>query len=228
MSRLSQFLSLSAISAAIFFGGGCDEDVPEPYAIQKADGLEISLNGLIDHEGQVIDDAYAYRHFAGKPLIIYFGFTGSAETGAKACTVFCPPATQTLVDELHGLDIVPVIISSKTGRSPSDMEEWMQNMGVRSDRDGVREIGAIGLTGSDERLQELYAQLPVIESDGNHIPYMLVVDEAGTFLGVVRAIEFDGSRWIPDSDRFRAELRDKLPALFTLHDPAAPDPKNPA
>jgi cytochrome oxidase Cu insertion factor (SCO1/SenC/PrrC family) len=147
-----------------------------------ANDAGVQLAGLVDHQGRAVDAAYMNAHFAGKRLVIYFGFPD--------CDWFCPPSTKAIMQALEGFKnqgIVPVFIASrtdpstKTAYTPERMNAWLQSF-------GGDDIGGIALTGPVEILGAIYRQLNVNDPNGNHLPYVALIDGSGTFLGGAQTI----------------------------------------
>lgn len=147
------------------------------YMITLKDGTKIDLAGLQDHTGRTLDAAYLQERFAGKKIVVYFGFPD--------CTWFCPPSTSGIMmalDAFAAAGIQPVFITStldpktKTPYTPPRMAEWVNRF------NGARHQ-SIALTGSAEQLRSIYKAMQVNDERGNHVPYMGLVGPDGAFLG---------------------------------------------
>lgn len=148
------------------------------YHIKLPEGGQAHLLGLIDQNGSVLTLEYMQKNLKGHKLAIYFGFPD--------CTWFCPPSARAIVSALRQFpDIVPVFIASRTDPNtsevytPARMKEWIENAGLKN---------AIALTGPEELLARLYTDMQVLDANGNHVPYVGLVDERGNFLGGAAAV----------------------------------------
>jgi hypothetical protein len=176
--------------------------------------VDVSLNGLIDHEGKTIDNAYTAQKIAGKKICVYFGF--------PECTDFCPPSTAAIIEASGGFDsdVVYLFITSKTassdtskkGYSAEDMKAWRA-------RDGANRINSIYATAPAHILNKIYEKIPIHDERGIHVPYLMFFNEQGIFQGAVQplTLERKPAPWeVKKSMREIFGLKPRLDSLQTL------------
>jgi cytochrome oxidase Cu insertion factor (SCO1/SenC/PrrC family) len=164
-------------------GANSDDNNQETpaYAITLPGGEKISLLGLVDQNGRIIDNEYLAGAFKNKKVMLYFGFPD--------CDFFCPPSTRAMIESLRHFNdsrILPVLIASRTdlqGRpyTPERMQSWLENFRQQG-------IHVVGLTGDPVLLEKIYTQMQVIDGRGNHVPYVGLIDTQGHFLGGVAPV----------------------------------------
>lgn len=211
---------------------------PEPYAIKwfnpsNDQQINLSLNGLVDHNGIVIDEEYAAEHFAGKKLLVYFGF--------PTCDVFCPPSTDaihTVLSDKKFQDIVPVFISSEADQDADAVRGWIRHMGVQGNVNMLGTKEAIGITAGNAQgrhyLDQWYGAWKIHNSRGDHTPAVFAIDEQGRRIGAGLPLQKNpqfrqgdpwGELYLPNPNRLRSDLervfdlQDSAPHLDTPHQP---------
>ncbi len=118
---------------------GADMPAPSPGGVQLAQG--VALGGpftLVDQTGKTVTE----RDFAGKPLLVYFGFT--------YCPDVCPTELGTIAAALDAMGpagerVTPVFISIDPERdTPEAMADYVSRFHPRM----------VGLTGSAEQVAQ--------------------------------------------------------------------------
>ncbi|MBW6396533.1 SCO family protein [Roseomonas sp. HJA6] len=118
---------------------GADMPAPSPGGVQLAQG--VALGGpftLVDQTGRTVTE----RDFAGKPLLVYFGFT--------YCPDVCPTELGTIAAALDAMGpagerVTPVFISIDPERdTPAAMADYVSRFHPRM----------VGLTGSAEQVAQ--------------------------------------------------------------------------
>jgi len=119
---------------------GADMPAPSPGGVQLAQG--VALGGpftLVDQTGRTVTE----RDFAGKPLLIYFGFT--------YCPDVCPTELGTIAAALDAMGpagerVTPIFISIDPERdTPAAMADYVSRFHPRM----------VGLTGSAEQVAQV-------------------------------------------------------------------------
>lgn len=118
---------------------GAEMPAPSAGGIQLAQG--VSLGGpfsLVDHTGRAVTE----RDFAGRPLLVYFGFT--------YCPDVCPTELGTIAAALDAMGpagerVTPVFVSIDPERdTPAAMADYVSRFHPRM----------VGLTGSSEQVAQ--------------------------------------------------------------------------
>jgi cytochrome oxidase Cu insertion factor (SCO1/SenC/PrrC family) len=176
-----------------------DNDKPS-YKIELPKNLgAVSFNGLTDHAGKQIDDAYTAEHFKGKKLAIYFGFPD--------CEWFCPPSAQAIKTASSDFkDVQFIFIASETGYTPKDMQGWLESFDGKS-------FKAIGITGEVDQLKQLHKAMRVHDERKIHLPLLILIDENGVVKGsaiTIKPAPKKDDRPLPDPQSIIRGMEEKF------------------
>ncbi len=183
--RISSLITL-LVAAGLFVGVAALFLFPQAFGLNPTSGPQIKTSGkaliggpfsLLDNKGQRVSD----KTYAGKFLLIYFGYTN--------CTEICPAQLQVMSAALDALGdkakrIQPLLVSIDPERdNVAAMADYVANYDDR----------LVGLTGTVEEIEAVttayrvyYAKEKTDNSTGNyrveHTGIIYLMDESGAFI----------------------------------------------
>lgn len=188
-------------------------DLRNLAGLKTTDGQTVMPNGTTSADIGETQDG-----FKGHDVILFFGFT--------QCPKICPtalPKIKAAIEAQDGAKLVFVTVDHKND-TPEVIGEYLKAHGFTQDN-------AIGLTGSREKLQQVWdafgAVMPTADhsahsghqghtqmSQHNHVAGALIFDQDGAFLGVVDTQK-------PNVSEFKHAVASKLEGSAPPHQPSS-------